>query len=71
MRFPLTEKLVVEAERYQLRSACRHCLFYIASRKRCAHEWPDEGQSRWPLDAPDRDGTRPADANFCKEFELK
>ena len=59
VRFPLTDQLLVEAKRFQLRSACCHCLFYIESEKRCAHEWPDEGQSRWPLDAPDPDGSPP------------
>jgi hypothetical protein len=37
----------------------------------CAHDWPDEGQRRWPLDAPNPDGSRPTEVAFCKEFELR
>lgn len=71
MRFPLTDRLVEEAERFAFRSSCRHCLFHVAAENRCAHDWPDKGQGRWPLDAPDPDGTRPAEVAFCKEFELR
>ena len=70
MRFPLTPALIAEAEEYSLRSSCRHCFFYVPSERRCAHEWPDRGQSRWPLDAPGPDGEAPVDVEFCKEFEL-
>ena len=68
MKFPLTEQLIEEAKRWQLRSACRHCFFWRGDR--CAHDWPDEGQRRWPLDAPDETGARPTEVAFCKEFEL-
>ena len=68
MKFALTEQLLAEARRFELRSACRHCFFWRGDA--CAHDWPDEGQRRWPLDAPDPDGTRPTEAAFCKEFEL-
>jgi hypothetical protein len=71
MQFPLTDELVAEAERFAFRSACRHCLFYLPEKTRCAHGWPDEGQSRWPLDEPDQDGRRPNHVAFCKEFELR
>ncbi len=71
MRFPLTRTLVDEAERFALRSSCRHCFFYVKREQRCAHEWPDRGQSRWPLDALGDDGEPPVDAEFCKEFELE
>lgn len=70
MKFPLTEQLLEEARRFELRSACRDCFFWIARRGECAHGWPDEGQRRWPLDAPEPDGTRPTEVAFCKEFEL-
>lgn len=70
MRFPLTQELLDEAEQFALRSACRHCFFFVAERQHCALEWPDRGQSRWPLDAPLPDGTTPTDVEFCKEFEL-
>jgi hypothetical protein len=71
MKFPLTEQLLDEARRFGLRSACRDCFFWRGERDACAHDWPDEGQRRWPLDAPDPDGARPTEAAFCKEFELR
>ena len=71
MKFPLTEQLIEEAKRFELRSACRDCFFWIARENRCAHDWPEEGQRRWPLDAPDPvTGERPEHVAFCKEFEL-
>jgi hypothetical protein len=76
LRFPLTQALLRESETYSLRSACGHCFFNIvdpaSGTRRCANEWPDEGQSRWPLDAR-REGDPPdgpTEAQFCKEFEL-
>jgi hypothetical protein len=70
MRFALTDQLLEEARRYQLRSACSHCFYWLGDR--CAHGWPDEGQRRWPLDAPDAaTGERPTFVAFCKEFELR
>ena len=74
MRFPLTEQLLDEARRFELRSACCDCFYWRAMTRGgagCAHDWPDEGQRRWPLDAPNPDGTRPTEVAFCKEFELR
>lgn len=71
MKFPLTEQLLAEAARFGLRSACRDCFFWRPERDACAHDWPDEGQRRWPLDAPGPDGARPTEVAFCKEFELR
>jgi hypothetical protein len=71
MRFPLTAELLEEADRYRLRSACCDCFFHVERERRCAHEWPNESQRRWPLDAPDAAGRRPEVASFCKEFELR
>ena len=71
MRFPLTEQLLDEARRFELRSACRDCFYWREARGGCAHDWPDEGQRRWPLDAPNPDGTLPSEVAFCKEFELR
>lgn len=70
MRFPLTDKLLAEADEFSLRSACGDCL-YFAAPDRCAHEWPNEEQRRWPLDAPDERGNRPNTVDFCREFELR
>ncbi len=69
MKFPLTLALIEEAKRFELRSACRDCFFWRGDA--CAHDWPDEGQRRWPLDAPNPDGSQPTEAAFCKEFELR
>ncbi|HEY0253656.1 MAG TPA: hypothetical protein VGC41_19125 [Kofleriaceae bacterium] len=69
MRFPLTEQLIAEARRFNLKSACGDCFFWRGTE--CAHGWPDEGQRRNPIDAPDANGERPATAAFCKEFELR
>ena len=69
MKFALTEQLLDESRRFELRSACRDCFFWRADT--CAHDWPDEGQRRWPLDAPNPDGSRPTEVAFCKEFELR
>ena len=33
--------------------------------------WLDEGQRRWPLDAPGPDGERPDTVAFRKELELR
>lgn len=71
MKFALTEQLLDEARRFELRSACRDCFYWRPDRDACAHDWPDEGQRRWPLDAPNADGSRPTEAAFCKEFELR
>jgi len=76
VKFPLTEQLLAEARRFELRSACRDCFFWRAERRdggpqACAHDWPDEGQRRWPLDAPNADGSAPTEVAFCKEFELR
>lgn len=70
MQFPLTQQLVDEARRFELRSSCQHCFYWLAARGACLHGWPDEGQRRWPLDAAGPDGAAPTTAAFCKEFEL-
>jgi hypothetical protein len=71
VKFALTPLLIEEAKRFELRSACRDCAFWSAPRRACGHDWPDEGQGRWPIDAPDPvTGEVPAEVAFCKEFEL-
>jgi hypothetical protein len=72
MKFPLTQQLIDEAKKFELRSACRDCFFWLEKQGACMHEWPDEGQRRWPLDAPDPvTGETPTEVAFCKEFELR
>jgi hypothetical protein len=71
VKFPLTQLLLDEARAFGLRSACRDCFFWSEQRQACWHDWPDEGQRRWPLDAPNADGSTPTEVAFCKEFELR
>lgn len=71
MKFPLTAQLLDEARRFGLRSACQDCFYWRPAAGACAHGWPDEGQRRWPLDAPGPDGAVPTEVAFCKEFELR
>ncbi|HTE55553.1 MAG TPA: hypothetical protein VK698_32085 [Kofleriaceae bacterium] len=70
MRFPMTDQLLAEAERFQLRCACRDCRHQDTASGACRLGWPNQDQRRWPLDAPERDGSRPTEVQFCKEFEL-
>lgn len=69
MKFALSSELIDEARRFNLKYACRDCFYW--TRGACAHEWPQIGQDRVPLDAPNDDGTLPTEAVFCKEFELR
>jgi hypothetical protein len=69
VRFPLTDELLAQVDRFQLRSACPHCRHQLGDGS-CGLGWPNEEQRRWPLDAPDPDGRRPTEVHFCKEFEL-
>lgn len=71
MQFPLTEALIEEARRFELRSACRDCSYWLPRRGECAHGWPDVGQRRWPLDAHAEGEPAPTAVEFCKEFELR
>lgn len=72
MKFPLTPELLAEAKAFDLRSSCTHCFFWDAARGECRHGWPDEGQRREPIDAPDPiTGDLPTEVAFCKEFELR
>jgi hypothetical protein len=72
VKFPLTPELVDEARRFSLRSSCGHCFYWDARRQQCWHGWPDQGQRRDPLDAPDPvTGETPTEVAFCKEFELR
>jgi hypothetical protein len=70
VRFPLTPEVLDEAERFALRSSCVHCYFELAD-GRCGLGWPNDDQRRWPLDAPNPDGSAATEIAFCKEFELR
>lgn len=69
MRFPLSDEDRSEIVRFQLRSACCHCFFYVPEESRCAHEWPSEEQATWPLTG-EEGGEPAAEISLCKEFEL-
>lgn len=72
MKFPLTAQLIEEARRFELRSTCCHCFYWDQRNTQCKHDWPDEGQRRWPIDAVDAaTGEAPTEVAFCKEFELR
>lgn len=70
MRFPISERLLSEAKTFSLRSACRHCFYFVADEDRCGLDWPTGEQARWPLDAPTADGLKATTVDYCKEFEL-
>jgi len=66
--------LVREAAEFNLRSSCRDCLNFISGDDRCALEWPNSEQRRWAIaDFADMSAEQalPAEAPFCKEFELR
>jgi hypothetical protein len=71
VRFPLTPEVLDQAKRFGLRSSCVHCFYYFEAEQRCSSEWPLEGQERWPLEAPDPDGSPATHIHFCREFELR
>ena len=72
MKFPLTEQLIDEARGSSCARRAATASTGRAAIGECWHDWPDEGQRRWPLDAKD---PRPAhvrrEVAFCKEFELR
>jgi hypothetical protein len=68
MRFEIDTRLLAEASRYNLRSACRDCLFFTRDEGRCAHGWPRGDQALTVEEAAaSKKGTG---VSFCKEFEL-
>jgi hypothetical protein len=70
MRFTVDARLLDEARRYELRSACRDCLFYVRAEGRCAHGWPPGNQTRTVAEAAAASSKEAASVSFCKEFEL-
>jgi len=71
MKFPLTQQLIDEARRFNLRSSCQHCFYFSAADQRCKHDWPNDAERRWPLDAKASNGETPTEVAFCKEFEMR
>jgi hypothetical protein len=52
-----------EAQRFQLRFTCEHCVHFAAERRACANEYPTHAHLGIDL------GNSEA-LEFCKEFEL-
>ncbi len=66
MKIELTERLLREAKRYELRASCNHCMYHTA--QGCLFGWPDRGQS---VDVANLEQVADIDVEFCKEFELR
>lgn len=66
MRTRVTEQLLDEARRFELRWACEHCAHFTrtdaAPKGRCGNGWPDGEHREARLRAGDA-------IAFCKEFE--
>lgn len=63
MRTPITLQLREEAQRFQLRFTCAHCVHFETERRACANEYPTHAHL-------DVDLERQESLEFCKEFEL-
>ena len=63
MRTPVDPQLREEAERFQLRFTCEHCVHFETERRACANEYPTDAHLN--VDLEKRTGLE-----FCKEFEL-
>ena len=63
MRTPVDAQLREEAERFQLRFTCEHCVHFAAERRGCANGYPTQAHLEIDLEAS-------AELEFCKEFEL-
>ena len=65
MRVPLGPQFQRQRIEFAFQFACEDCVYFDASVPRCAHEYPT---------APHRTeafaGEQPAEAMFCKEFEI-
>jgi hypothetical protein len=63
VRTLVDQRLRHEAERFQLRFGCEHCVHFAAERSACANEYPTLAHLAIDLD-------NAASLEFCKEFEL-
>ena len=63
MRTPVDAQLREEAERFQLRFTCEHCVHFAAERRACANEYPTDAHLEIDLESQ-------SSLEFCKEFEL-
>jgi hypothetical protein len=56
-------RLQAEAQRFELRFGCEHCVHFAAERQACANEYPTRAHLAIDLDSA-------LSLEFCKEFEL-
>jgi len=63
VRTPVDSQLRAEAERFQLRFTCEHCVHFVAERRACANEYPTTAHLGVDLE-------RDTSLEFCKEFEV-
>lgn len=63
MRTLVDAALREEAQRFQLRFTCEHCVHFAAERRACANEYPTQPHLEIDLE-------RAVSLEFCKEFEL-
>ncbi len=63
MRTPVDPQLREEAQRFELRFTCEHCVHFAADRRACANEYPTHAHLGIDLE-------RSVSLEFCKEFEL-
>jgi hypothetical protein len=63
VRTLVDQRLQAEAQRFQLRFGCEHCVHFAAERKACANEYPTQAHLAIDLD-------KAPSLEFCKEFEL-
>jgi hypothetical protein len=56
-------RLREEAQRFELRFTCEHCVHFAPERRACANEYPTQAHLAVQLEAC-------ASLEFCKEFEL-
>lgn len=63
MRTPVDPQLREEAQRFQLRFTCEHCVHFDSERRACANEYPTRAHLNVDLE-------HSVSLEFCKEFEL-
>jgi len=63
VRTLVDHQLREEAQRFEQRFTCEHCVHFAAERRACANEYPTQAHLGIDLE-------HSAALEFCKEFEL-
>lgn len=63
MQTPIDERLLAEAQTFELRFSCEHCVYFDAVRERCSEGFPNHEHRSATLSGR-------AVVVFCKSFEL-